>query len=968
MYRFEDASRVCARLACLLFMGLLSAAAVALELDRPIGHFTHVWYENQLPQGTVLGIAQQKDGSIWLATYGGLVRHSGAGFDAFEPRNTPELQTSAITAVAADRDGVLWIGTLDGRLYRRQDGRLHPMPLPPGIDSVFGIATDATGALWLSTNAGVVRWAGGQARVLGVEDGFPARGYYRAIIPDPAGGVWLATDSSGVLHWRNGGLKAYGKAAGLPSNAVYSLSLDTSGTLWAGTQAGPAYFRGGRFHREPRAAALDGSRVYSVYGDRQGSVWFASLDAGLCRLTPALFICNNSLGGLRGETVRSMFEDREGNLWLGTTSTGLHRLSQSKLVTVLGPMQSNAVRAVHASADGSLWVGTDGSGLARYREPALEPAGAHNRQLRSLLVRSLASDQAGRLWAGGTEGVVRFEHDGRARAFGIDEGLPGTIVFSMAATPTGGMWVGTLLGLARIEGNRVQVLEETRGDDIRALYQAEDGPLWIGLRNGLRCLQPDQLLDLCGTDGLPGTSVFAFHPAANGDMWLGTSLGIVRIRQGQVTRYFERAGFHGDAIFALLDDGRGNFWFSSNRGIGQIAQAELEALDRGDRQQLSPRWYGTADGMLNAQGNGASQSPAARAADGRLWFGTAKGVVVVDPGHMQGNPLPPPVAVERLLVDGRELRPEAGLQLAPGTSRLELQFAAMSYVAPAAVRYRYRLEGFDRGWNEVGNTRIASYTNLPPGDYVFRVMASNNDGLWNEDGARLHFTLLPLWHQTWWVQALAALALFGLFVLWMRLRLRTARRREAQLTREVEQRTEALREANEQLRRIATIDALTGIANRREFNRRLLAAWEDHARRDAPLGLLLVDVDEFKAYNDSYGHLGGDAALATVASLLAGRLRGPQDLAARYGGEEFALLLPDCDADAALALAEQLVLAVRGRGLPHRASRVTDIITISVGAASMRPGQGGNPDALLHAADKALYRAKASGRDRAVPG
>src|SRR5690606_11336327 len=192
--------------------------------------------------------------------------------------------------------------------------------------------------------------------------------------------------------------------------------------------------------------------------------------------------------------------------------------------------------------------------------------------------------------------------------------------------------------------------------------------------------------------------------------------------------------------------------------------------------------------------------------------------------------------------------------------RLELHYAGMSYVAPSAVQYRYRLDGFDRAWTEAGNIRNAHYTNLPPGDYVFRVMASNNDGVWNRTGSSVRFTLLPQWHQTWWLRSLVLVALLGLVVAAVRLRLRTAHARERQLTDEVAQRTDALREANARLQKIAASDALTGIANRGEFNRRLGLAWEDHARRDAPLAVLLADVDDFKAYNDSYGHISGDQA------------------------------------------------------------------------------------------------------------
>ena len=950
-----------------VLVALLPSAARALDPDRAIGQFTHAWYENQLPQGTVLSITQRADGSLWLATYGGLVHHSGAGFDTLDPRSAPALKSSAITAVASDPDGTLWVGTLNGGLLRLKGRALEPVPLPEGIESVFGIVTDRSGALWLTTNAGVVRRAAGVATLLGKKDGFPPRGFYRAIVADPAGGVWIASDGLGVVHWNAGKVQVYDETRGLPTNAVYSLAMDAGGTVWAGTQSGPARFRDGRFQRDPRAAALDRDRIYSLFGDRDGNVWFAPLDKGLCRLSATRLDCDNTLEGMGGETVRSLFEDREGNLWIGTTSSGLHRLSRSKLVTVVGDLASNAVRAVHQDPEGTLWVGTDGAGLARYQDNTLRPATDLNAQLPSQLVRAIETDAQGQLWVAGTEGVSRFGTDGRARNFGLRDGLPGTIVFAFAPARAGGLWVGTLQGVARIQGDTVQAVEATRGDDVRALHEDAEGRLWIGLRSGLRCLT-DGRLDTCGTDGLPGTSVFAFHAAANGDLWLGTSLGLVRIRQGVATPFLQRAGFFGDAVFAILDDDRGHFWVSSNRGLARLAQSDLALLDRSPNAVMQPQWFGISDGMLNAQANGASQSPAARTADGRLWFGTAKGVVIVDPARLQLNTQPPPVKVERLRVDGVDVDPDQPGRLGPGVERIELDFAAMSYVAPQAVRYRYRLQGFDREWQDAGGRREASYTNLPPGDYAFHVAASNNDGVWNHEGATVRFTLVPRWHQTTAFRAVGALVLAVALGALIWLRLRGARARERELTQQVAQRTEALREANERLVRIAALDALTGIANRREFNRQFLASWHSHAGRGASLAVLIADIDAFKAYNDTYGHLEGDAALAAVAAAIAAAVRGEGDLAARYGGEEFAVLLPDCGADEALAVAQRMLDGVRALGISHSASDAAAVVTLSVGVASRVPRVGDPPESALRAADEALYRAKSAGRNQAAVG
>ena len=945
--------------------GLLAVSpAKALDPDRAIGQLTHVWYENQLPQGTVLSIAQRRDGSIWLATYGGLVHHSGAEFGTIDPRVAPVLKSTAITAVYADRNGTLWVGTLNDGLYRIRTRELERVALPPAIKSVLGIVQSKSGALWLTTNAGVVRMDAKGTRLLGEESGFPPRGFYRAIVADAKGGVWIAADGVGVVRWHDGHAETFDTRDGLPTNAVYSLAIDHAGTLWVGTQAGPVRYRDGRFERDPRAAALDAKRVYSLYGDRDGNMWFAPIGTGLCRLTATRFDCDNTLSGLVGETVRSMFEDHEGNLWMGTTSSGIHRFSDSKLVTVTGKMDSNAVRAVYQDHAGTLWVGTDGAGLARYENLVLVPAKAINAKLPSLLLRAIVSDAAGNLWVGSTEGVSRIARDGTVRNFGIGDGLPGTIVFAFAPSRDGGMWVATLQGVAKITGNKVSVLQGTHGDDARALYEDPAGRLWIGERNGLRCLR-DGVVDRCGTDGLPGISVFAFHPEPGGDLWLGTSVGLMRIRAQKIQAFTEQAGFYGDAAFAMLDDDSGHFWVSSNRGIARIAWADIDALDRGAAKQIQPRWYGKNDGMLSQQANGASQTPAWRTRDGRMWFGTANGVVIVDPKHERTNRMRPPVAIERVLVNGKDIAPEHIGRIGPDAERIELHYAAMSYVAPAAVQYRYRIDGFDHDWIDANGSRVAYYTNLPSGDYVFRAIASNNDGVWNNDGASVAFTIVPNWYATWWFRTLVALIVVGLLAAAYRLRVWRLHERQRELTREVAQHTEALRSANAELKRIAALDGLTHIANRGAFDECLRDALHEHVASGAPLAVLMCDVDAFKAYNDTYGHLAGDVALTAVAGALTNVLRAnAADLAARYGGEEFAVLLVECDADEAATVAQRMLNAVRALAIEHRSSDTAPYVTISIGIAAVLPTDVDTPEQLLRCADEALYRAKDEGRDR----
>ncbi len=950
--------------AAIALVGACGVAAPVLALDpqRAIQQYAHAWYQEQLPQNTVLAIVQRRDGSMWFATYGGIARHSGAEFQVIDKRNAKTLESTAITALLEDGTGTLWVATLNGGLYRIRGNGLIPerVELPAVVESVFAIAEDTRGALWLGTNAGVLRRDATGSTLFGEAEGI-ARVPIRAMTADANGGVWVAMDGAGVVHFHDGRIEALGIADGLPDLGVFAVQFDRDGVLWVGTQAGLVRYRDGRFEPEPAAAGLVGKRIYALLGDRAGNLWATADGLGLCRLNTTGFGCDQDIEGLSHDVVRSMFEDREGNLWIGATTSGVHRISDSKLATTVGALDSNSVRAVLEDHAGVLWAGTDGAGLARVRGGSLVPY-EHNSRLPSTFIRSLHGDASGALWVGSIAGLSRLSPDGGVASWGKHSGLPGAIVFAMASDGGKGLWIGTSGGLAFLRDDRAEFIRSTGPNDIRSLHQDRNGRLWIGQRSGLQCLSAGSV-DRCGTDGLPNTSVFAFHETSDA-MWMGTSKGLMRLRNGTLTRYTEADGLYDDDLFTVLDDGLGNFWTSSNRGIARMAQSDFVAYDRGAIPALRPQWFGKHDGMLSSQANGASQSPGARGRDGRLWFGTTRGVVVVDPAHLRRNDVQPLVSIERVVVDTVATERDKVRRLAPGVEKLEFHYAAMSYVSPAAVRYRYRLDGVDRDWVDADSRRVAYYTNLSPGNYVFRVTASNNDGVWNESGDTLAFSITPYFHQTNWFRALLAVVALAALMAVFRVRLWRVRAKERELTRVVAERTNELREANAALTSLASLDGLTGIGNRSTFDAALARMWDDHQQRGASLALLLCDIDAFKNYNDTYGHQAGDAALIRVAAVLQAHARPGVDIAARYGGEEFVLLLSDRSVEDALLEAARLLEAVRQLGISHLTSPAGPRVTLSIGVAAIVPDADTSAAQSLWSADQALYRAKGAGRDR----
>jgi diguanylate cyclase (GGDEF)-like protein len=377
--------------------------------------------------------------------------------------------------------------------------------------------------------------------------------------------------------------------------------------------------------------------------------------------------------------------------------------------------------------------------------------------------------------------------------------------------------------------------------------------------------------------------------------------------------------------------------------------------------------------MLSAECNGARQPAGVKARDGKLWFPTQNGVVVIDPNAVTYNTQPPVLTIESVVVDRADAAFRHGVELSPGQSDLEINYSAPSSVKAEHIQFKYKLEGLEDGWIEAGSRRTVHYSHLSPGSYVFRLAAANSDGVWNETGTTLVVRVKPYFYQTGWFLALCLFGAVGTGSGGYAWRIQQLKATEKRLTRLVEERTaevhersEELKVANAMLAELATIDPLTNVANRRRFTTFLNQEWQRAQRTKSPLSLLLIDVDHFKAYNDSYGHQAGDDCLRKVGGVLNDTIQRAGDLAARYGGEEFVVILSDTNPAGALAIAETICGALETAAIPHAASPVSARVTVSIGVATAHPDQHSSPNDLIAACDRALYRAKESGRNRCV--
>ncbi len=953
-----------------LLAAFSAPSASALDPGRALTQYRHDhWYiEEGLPQSSVEAIFQTRDGYLWLGTQEGLARFDGVRFAVFDRSNTPALRHNRVVALYQDGVGALWIGTEGGGLTRYEGGEFTTRRVADGLpnDRVRAITEDASGQLWIGTDGGLVVVPRQGSRGFERMTNLPGQTVL-ALQPRRAGGVWVGTESG--LVWCS---KAAGAATRVAASIPPILSLweDEDGSVWAGTLRGLFHVQGSTVRAFGASAGLPEAPIHAVLGDRDGNLWVGVEGRGLCRIRGGRVAFLTTREGLSNDSVLRLFEDREGSLWIGMQDGGLDRLADGKFVTwtTREGLPGDIVWPIFGDRDGNVWVGTSANGLGRFRDGRFGRVTARD-GLTSDSIQAIAEDRNGALWIGTRGGGLDRLQGGRVQAFTTREGLPVDSVSALWPDADGALWVGMRNGgLAMVRGGVVVPApgaETLRNTSIYDILRGRNGDLWIATNgSGLVRLRGDRLERFTVENGLSSDIIDSLHEDDDGTLWVGTyGGGLVRRRGDRFTAYTTAQGLFDDAVFRVLDDGLGNLWMSCNKGVFRVSRAEIEDLDRGAIGRLHPVAYGRADGMKSRECNGANQPAGWRAPDGRLWFPTIHGAATIDPARIPKNGVPPPVVVEEILADGSPLPPSKALEIGPGKDSLEIRYTATSLLVPERVRFRYKLEGFDRDWIDAGARRTAYYTQVPPGTYRFTVKAANNDGVWNQAGASVSFRVQPPFYRTPGFLAVGFLVALGLTATAYRLQVRRVHAREQTLMRLVEQRTRELEDLNRALARLSSLDGLTGLLNRRAFDETLAVEWRRAYRSETPVSLILADIDSFKAFNDIYGHQGGDDCLRWVARTLTASFARAGDFVARYGGEEFVVLLPGTGIAQAKILAERVRADVEALGILHEGSSAAGIVTLSAGVATLVPREGISPAVLVSEADRALYEAKGRGRN-----
>jgi diguanylate cyclase (GGDEF)-like protein len=929
--------------------------------------------EQGLPLNTVQGLHQTQSGHLWVGTAGGIARFDGVRFTTFESAAVQEISGRAIFGMLQDSEGWLWIGTHNGAV-RYRDGRFERVFGAEFTDRrrVWSFAQQAPGTVWVATENGLIRWEAGKGvtRTYKVADGLPSL-RLRSLAFDRDGTLWIGTTGGGLVAKRGEVFTTYGVNEGLPHREVRQVLPAPDGAIWATTAGGGlARWFDGRFTVWTTADGLPSNQLTSMALDRHGALWLGTWGAGIVRFKDGRFTSLATSGGLAGDQIWSLMIDREDNIWVGTWVGGLNRL-RAREFTVIGKPEGLAhdnARSVLRARDGAMWVATAGGGVSRVSANGIMTLDRSSDGLPSNETSALFEDTDGSLWIGTyTDGLVHYR-DGKLIRYTGRDGLPGQDIRAVLRDREGTLWVATTSGLARRVGDRFEAIRDVGvpPDGITCLAEGKDGTLWMGSTgSGVTGWRAGKVTSLTRSEGLLTNWVLALHVDKAGALWIGTGgEGLSRYVDGKLAHVRPADGLWDGTLQVILDDGRGHYWFTSNRGFFKVLQSELQAVADGRAKRVNSVGYGPGDALRSTTFAGALQPAGAVDAKGRLWLPSFNSVVVVEPDRLPGSAIPPTVAIDEVLLAGKPLSTRETLKVPAGNVPITLKYFANTLRDATRVRFRYRMDGLTDDWVNLGPAREMGFPALPHGSYTFRLAASVDGIRWSEREATLPIVVAPHFYLTpAFIAAIGiTLAFAGYMIYWVRTRrLRIA---HAEMEKQVAEKTEALRLANEHLLRLSNQDALTGLANRRRLNEVLDQEWRRAARGPTALALIMVDIDHFKALNDSLGHPEGDHYLEVVGRLIAELQQRPGDCAGRYGGEEFLLILPETNLEGALHLAERLRAACEARALPHPASPVSAVMTISLGVAAAIPDESGSPAHLLAEADAALYRAKLAGRNR----
>jgi ligand-binding sensor domain-containing protein/signal transduction histidine kinase len=763
----------------LLVAGLVALCSTqtvqAIDPNRTISQYVRQQWgiESGFPRGAVYAIDQTADGYLWIGTEAGLVRFDGLNFSRI-PSSAPQLPSlTHVLGLATDDKGDLWARLRRPTLLRYRDGMFENVRKNPSLasSSVTAMSRGRDGALLFWGAAGAVVLRRGKFQTLPEPAGF-TRSTVLSIAQTENGDIWVGTRDAGLFRMSGG--QTIRIANGLPDLKVNSLAPAKNNRLWVATDGGIALWDGTKLTQDGIPRALDGVQALATALDRDSNLWIGTNSLGLVRLNDRGIAFLEDRPRAKSHAVTAVFEDREGDLWIGSANH-LERLRDSAFVTYSLPegLPTDGSKPVYVDSENRVWFPPVDGGLWWLKD------GRHGRVTLDGLDKDVVYSIAGRsgeLWLGRQHGgLTQLRPDKgsfTAKTYTHANGLAQDSVYSVYQDHDGSVWAGTVSGgVSKLSGGRFTTYTIANGlasDAVTSILESSDGTMWFATPSGISALSREHWRTYTAADGLPAGEPLCLLEDSAGILWIGTRAGIA---------FRDSTGFHvprqaqdslREQILGMAEDKSGSLWISTSNHMLRVNRAKLwrGALEEGDLRE-----YGLADGLRGVEGVKRQRSVVTDPL-GRIWLSLNFGISVVDPARLTGNSAPAIAHVETISADGSGIGLQGAIHIPGGRKRITFGYAGLSLSVPERVRFRYKLDAYDRDWSEPVTTREAAYTNLPPGSYRFRVVASNPDGAWSGKEAMVAFNVLPLFWQTWWFQlgvvAVCMLATVGLY----RLRLR----------------------------------------------------------------------------------------------------------------------------------------------------------------------------------------------------
>lgn len=771
-------------------------------------NYEHWSSDDGLPDNAVINMLQSRDGYIWFASYGGVTRFNGVEFYSYSSYTYPEIVNNSFTFIYEDLEGAIWAATSGNGIVSIKNETVNVYSVEHGLPSNFAesFAQGSDSILYVATSEGLVY----KKDSIFTNEGLPGvlkNQYLVCLTIDDKNHLWVLTNENGVYEvYQNTIINHFTSSDGLLSNQNNYVKYQ-KGKIYLGGTEGLNIIVDGEISSITAKDGLRGKTVIASQMSDNGWLWVGSYN-GFCRIKKDKAEYFSEQHPLSGRDITSLLEDSEGNLWVSTYRGGLYKLWEGKFTNYcdysIGPTEPYTVHSIiQKTEDDYILVYEEGISEINTETNVLKPFDEKLKQVNTKLKTGILSSD-GTFYVGSQHGIIVYKN-GDYKVMDSEQGLIDDNVRVLFEDSQQRIWVGTVNGITvlDIKNNtsfNITTKEGLSHGYIMSFSEDASGNFWIGTRSGLDYYDHGKFTNYSSEDGLVGDFVFKTYTDKDSTLWVLSNAGVTRFKDGKFSTITTKNGLKSNTVFQILEDDDGYFWFTTNQknfSVFKVLKSELNDFCDGKIEKVNSIAYDRSDGIKATAAT--SSATSIRASDGKLWFATQFGVEVIDPNQIKINRIKPPTVIEFFRVNDEIYKQDNDIVVPAGKNRIAISFASLSYRYPSKNQYKYQLVGYDDDWIVSKGERETSYTNLAPGDYTFKVIAANNDKVWNEEGATISFRIEPAYYQTSWFIVLSILVVFIVIALVYNIRVSSLKRTRARLEKLVAERTMEILQKKEEI-------------------------------------------------------------------------------------------------------------------------------------------------------------------------